>query len=87
MCRSESRRVGVGVRGWVKDTLIQLVHRACCIITHVVECAHLGKVLACLERKDEARAAYHRGHRPESEKFGHGGMADDLRLALIELNE
>ena len=48
--------------------------------------ARLGEVLARLGRKDEARAAYERGI-GQSEKFGHSGMADDLRLALIGLNE
>jgi hypothetical protein len=48
--------------------------------------ARLGDVLARLGRKDEARAAYERGI-GQSEKFGHSGMADDLRLALIQLNE
>ncbi len=48
--------------------------------------ARLGEVLARLGRKDEARAAYERGI-GQSEKFGHSGMADDLRLAVIQLNE
>ena len=48
--------------------------------------ARLGEVLARLERKEEARAAYERGI-SQAEKFGHSGMADDLRLALIGLNE
>ncbi len=48
--------------------------------------ARLGEVLARLGRKDEARAAYERGI-GQSEKFGHSGMADDLRLALLQLNE
>ena len=48
--------------------------------------ARLGEVLARLGRKDEARAAYERGI-GQSEKFGHSGMAEDLRLALIGLNE
>jgi predicted negative regulator of RcsB-dependent stress response len=43
-------------------------------------------VLANLGRKDEARAAYEKGI-TQSEKYGHSGMADDLRLALIQLNE
>jgi len=46
----------------------------------------LGQVLSQLGRKDEARAAYERGI-GQSEKHGHSGMADDLRLALIQLNE
>jgi hypothetical protein len=37
-------------------------------------------------RKEEARAAYERGI-GQSEKLGHSGMAEDLRLALIGLNE
>ena len=48
--------------------------------------ARLGDVLSRLGRKDEAREAYERGI-GQAEKFGHGGMADDLRLALIGLNE
>ena len=48
--------------------------------------ARLGEVLARLGRKDEARAAYEKGIR-QSEKYGHSGMAEDLRLALIQLNE
>lgn len=48
--------------------------------------ARLGEVLSRLGRKDEARAAYERGI-GQAEKFGHSGMADDLRLALIGLNE
>ncbi|MDQ4126676.1 MAG: tetratricopeptide repeat protein [Actinomycetota bacterium] len=46
----------------------------------------LGQVLSQLGRKDEAREAYERGI-GQAEKFGHSGMADDLRLALIGLNE
>ena len=48
--------------------------------------ARLGNVLSNLGRTDEARAAYKRGI-TQSEKHGHSGMADDLRLALIQLNE
>jgi tetratricopeptide (TPR) repeat protein len=48
--------------------------------------ARLGNVLSNLGRTDEARAAYERGI-TQSEKYGHSGMADDLRLALIQLNE
>ena len=48
--------------------------------------ARLGVVLARLGRKEEARAAYQRGI-GQSEKHGHSGMAEDLRLALIGLNE
>ena len=32
-----------------------------------------------------ARATYERGI-GQAEKFGHGGMADDLRLAILQLN-
>ncbi len=46
----------------------------------------LGDVLSRLGRKDEARAAYERGVR-QAEKFGHSGMAEDLRLAIIQLAE
>jgi tetratricopeptide (TPR) repeat protein len=47
--------------------------------------ARLGQVLTHLGRKDEARAAYERGI-GQSEKFGHSGMAEDIRLALIQLD-
>ena len=46
----------------------------------------LGELLTRLERKEEAGAAYDSGI-GQAEKFGHGGMADDLRLALIQLGE
>jgi tetratricopeptide (TPR) repeat protein len=48
--------------------------------------ARLGEVLVRLGRKGEAREAYERGI-GQAEKFGHTGMADDLRLAIIQLNE
>ncbi len=48
--------------------------------------ARLGDVLSHLGRKEEARAAYATGIR-QAEKYGHGGMADDLRLAIIRLGE
>ncbi len=48
--------------------------------------ARLGDVLSRLGRKDEARAAYEAGIN-QAEKFGHGGMAEDLRLAIIQLGE
>jgi tetratricopeptide (TPR) repeat protein len=48
--------------------------------------ARLGNVLSNLGREDEARTAYEKGI-SQSEKHGHSGMADDLRLALIQLNE
>ena len=48
--------------------------------------ARLGDVLSRLGRKDEARAVYERGVR-QAEKFGHGGMAEDLRLAIVQLDE
>ena len=48
--------------------------------------ARLGDVLSRLGRKDEARAAYETGIR-QAEKHGHSGMAEDLRLALIQLSE
>ena len=44
----------------------------------------LGGALERLGREDEARAAYERGV-GQAEKFGHTGMADDLRLAQGEL--
>ena len=46
--------------------------------------ARLGEVLSRLGREDEARAAYETGVR-QAEKYGHRGMADDLRLAIIQL--
>ncbi len=48
--------------------------------------ARLGDVLSHLGRKDEARVAYETGIR-QAEKFGHGGMAEDLRVAIIQLGE
>jgi tetratricopeptide (TPR) repeat protein len=48
--------------------------------------ARLGDVLSRLGRKDEARAAYERGVQ-QAEKYGHSGMAEDLRLAIIQLSE
>ena len=48
--------------------------------------ARLGDVLSHLGRRDEAQAAYERGVR-QAEKFGHDGMAEDLRLAIIPLGE
>jgi predicted RNA polymerase sigma factor len=48
--------------------------------------ARLGEVLRRLGREDEARSAYERGVQ-QAEKFGHTGMADDLRLAIVELRE
>ena len=44
----------------------------------------LGDVLAGLGREDDAREAYERGI-PQAEKFGHSGMAEDLRLAITRL--
>ena len=46
----------------------------------------LGEVLARTGRPDEARATYEQGI-TQAEKFGHSGMAEDLRLALVELGE
>ncbi len=48
--------------------------------------ARLGEVLQRLGREDEARSAYETGIR-QAEKFGHTGMAEDLRLAIVELRE
>ena len=48
--------------------------------------ARLGDVLSHLGRKEEARAAYSTGIR-QAEKYGHGGMADDLRLAIVRLGQ
>lgn len=44
----------------------------------------LGEVLTKLGRKDEAREAYGAGI-GQAEKFGHSGMAEDLRLAQVQL--
>ncbi len=48
--------------------------------------ARLGDVLSRLGRKDEARAAYDAGI-GQAEKYGHTGMAEDLRLAVVQLGE
>ena len=48
--------------------------------------ARLGDALSRLGRKDEARSAYEMGVR-QAERHGHSGMAEDLRLALIQLGE
>lgn len=48
--------------------------------------ARLGDVLSHLGRTDEARTVYERGVR-QAEKFGHYGMAEDLRLAIAQLGE
>ncbi|MDQ4106747.1 MAG: tetratricopeptide repeat protein [Actinomycetota bacterium] len=47
--------------------------------------ARLGDVLTHLGRKDEARTAYERGIE-QAEKYGHSGMAEELRTALGGLN-
>lgn len=44
----------------------------------------LGEALKALGREDEARAAFAEGA-AQAEKFGHSGMAEELRLALTEL--
>ncbi len=46
----------------------------------------LGGALSRLGREEEARAAYEGGVR-QAEKFGHSGMAEDLRLAMTELED
>jgi predicted Zn-dependent protease len=46
----------------------------------------LGEALQKIGREGEAREAYEAGIK-QAEKFGHSGMAEDLRLALIELGE
>ena len=46
----------------------------------------LGEVLARLGREDEAREAYSSGV-GQAEKYGHSGMADELRAALVNLSE
>ncbi len=47
--------------------------------------ARLGEVLQRLGRRDEARVAYERGVE-QAEKYGHSGMAEDLRGALAQLS-
>jgi site-specific DNA recombinase len=44
----------------------------------------LGEVLTKLGREDEAREAYGAGI-GQAEEFGHSGMAEDLRLAQVQL--
>ncbi len=46
----------------------------------------LGESLQKIGRVDEARVAYETGIR-QAEKFGHSGMAEDLRFAIIQLGE
>jgi hypothetical protein len=46
----------------------------------------LGEALQRTDCEDEARGAYERGIH-QAEKFGHTGMAEELRLALIGLRE
>jgi len=41
----------------------------------------LGEVLARLGRQEEARKSYEAGVK-QAEKYGHDGMAEDLRLAI-----
>lgn len=48
--------------------------------------ARLGDALSRLGRKEDARTAYETGIR-QAERYGHTGMAEDLRLAIIELGE
>jgi tetratricopeptide (TPR) repeat protein len=49
-------------------------------------CLRLGDALQRIGRRDEARVAYERGI-DQAEKFGHSGMAEDLRDAMIQLGE
>ena len=46
----------------------------------------LGEVLEWLGREDEARSVYELGVR-QAEKYGHSGMAGELRGALVSLGE
>jgi tetratricopeptide (TPR) repeat protein len=48
--------------------------------------ARLGDVLSRLGRKDEARTADETGVR-QAERYGHSGMAEELRLAIVQLGE
>jgi hypothetical protein len=45
-----------------------------------------GNAYGRLGCADEARVAYKTGIR-QAEKFGHSGMAEDLRLALAQMDE
>jgi hypothetical protein len=45
-----------------------------------------GNAYGHLGRADEARVAYKTGIR-QAEKFGHSGMAEDLRLGLVQVGE
>ncbi|MGB3633627.1 MAG: hypothetical protein WA982_06270 [Rubrobacteraceae bacterium] len=47
--------------------------------------SRLGEVLTLLGRREEARIAYEKGIE-QSEKYGHSGMAEDLRGTLSQLN-
>jgi predicted negative regulator of RcsB-dependent stress response len=46
----------------------------------------LGDALQRIGREDEARAAYEAGIN-QAERFGHSGMAEELRLAIVQLGE
>ena len=46
----------------------------------------LGEALQKIGREDEAREVYETGIN-QAEKFGHSGMAEDLRDAMIQLGE
>jgi hypothetical protein len=46
----------------------------------------LGEVLRRLRREDEARKAYEAGIR-QAEKYGHGGMADEMKAVRVNLGE
>lgn len=48
--------------------------------------ARLGEALTGLGREDEARQAYDWGI-AHAEKYGHSGMAEELRIALLQLSE
>jgi predicted TPR repeat methyltransferase len=53
---------------------------------HAAAIRRLGEALEKVGREDEAHAAYEAGVN-QAEKFGHAGMAEDLKLALIGLGE
>jgi predicted Zn-dependent protease len=48
--------------------------------------ARLGEVYSRLGRENEARKAYETGIR-QAGRYGHDGMAEEMRLALLRLEE
>jgi hypothetical protein len=68
------------------DSRGQALSRRTLVRTRATPGGRLGEVLGRLGREDEARKAYEAGIR-QTEKYGHDGMADDLRAALVGLGE